>query len=199
MHPESLDNRVVDFLRGGLTPKACRLWLQRDKSHSRYQASSVVRKALTMLSGCDFRTRRASQLENIAADLRAGSTSASCTASLVRDKGLSPSHAKRLVRNAAENLRIASAASNRSHTVADTIQQLLAGSSPRECRELLKQSHGFTPKQAKAILRNAVVGANQQELHEAYVRAQLHDEANEYWEKSNGVEPAEAVHFLDLV
>ena len=59
-----------------------------------------------MLSGCDSRASRARQLEIIAADLRAGSTSASCTASLVRDKGLSPSHAKRLVRNAAENLRI---------------------------------------------------------------------------------------------
>lgn len=198
-HPKFLHNRVVDLLRGGLTPKACRLLLQREKSHSQDQASRVVAKASTMLCGCDGRTSRARQLEIIAADLRAGSTSASCSASLVRDKGLSPSHAKRLVRNAAVRLGIASTPSKRSRAVADTIQQLLDGSSPNECRELLKQSHGFTPKQVKTILRRAVLGANQQQLYEEYRRAQEHDEANELCEKNQGFVPGKAVHFLNLV
>ena len=198
MHPESLHDRVVDFLRGGLTPKACRRWLQRDKSHSQDQASSVVRKASTMLSGCDLRTRRARQLEDIAADLRAGSTRASCSASLVRDKGLSRIHAKRLVRNAAENLGIGAAASNRSRAVADTIDALRTGSSLDECRELLKHNHGFTPKQMKTILHKARVGSDQQEIHDEYVRAQWADEAKEYDDNVKALEAA-TVHFLDLV
>ena len=198
-HPDSLHNRVVDLLRGGLTPKACRLWLQREKSTSRDQASRVVVKASTMLNGCDGRTSKARQLESIAADLRAGSTRASCSASCVRDKGLSPSYAKRLARNAAEKLGIASAASNRSRAVADTIESLLTGSSPTECRDLLKHNHGFTPKQVKTILHKARVGADQQEIHEECVRAQWADESKEYDNNVKALEAAKAMHFLDLV
>ena len=198
-HPESLHNRVVDLLRGGLTPKACRLWLKRDNSHSGDQASSVVRKASAILKGCDGHTSRARQLEILTADLRAGSTPASCSASLVREKELSRSQAKRLVRTAAANLGIHSVASNRSRAVADTIEHLLAGSSLNECRVLLKQDHGWTPKQLKTILHKARVGADQQEIHEESVRAQWADEAKEYDDNVKALEAATAAHLLDLV
>ena len=160
-----------------------------------FSASGFERREESFDSGCDFRARRASQLENIAADLRAGSTRASCSASLVRDKGLSRSHTKRLVRNAAVQLGIGAAASNRSRAVADTIETLWTGSSLNERRELLKHNHSFTPKQVKTISRKALVGADQQQLHEEHVRAQAHDEVEERDDKFKAFEAAKTVHF----
>ena len=192
---------VVTRLRGGATPKACRLWLQRSQFHSQEQAKRVVRKAVSVLSRCDYPTSRARVrlLDSIGVDLRSGSTTASCCAALVRDKGFSRRHAQRIVRRAAVCSGVHSAASQRSHAVADTIESLLAGKTRRECSYLLARERGFTPKQLKTILDKAVLGAKQQQLHEEYCRAQQHDEANEVCDKNNGFAPGKAIHFLDLV
>ena len=188
---------VVTRLRGGATPKACRLWLLRSQSHSQEQAKRVVRKAMSVLRGCDGPTSRARMrlIDSIGGDLRTGSSTASCCAALVRDKGFSRRHAQRIVRKAAVCSGIHSAASQRSHVVADTIECLLAGKAQHECSDLLARERGFTPKQVKTILQKAVLGANQQQLHEEFCRSQEHDEANEVCEKNE----AKAMHFLDLV
>jgi len=192
---------VVTRLRGGATPKACRLWLQHSQSHSREQAKRLVRKAMSVLRGCDGPTNRTRMrlIDSIGVDLRSGSTTASCCAAMVRGKGLSRSQAHRIVRKAAESSGIHSAASQRSHAVADTIECLLAGKAQQECRDLLARERGFTPKQVKTILRKARVGADQQEIHEESVRAQWADEAKEYDDNVKALEAAKAMHFLDLV
>ena len=105
-------------------------------------------------------------LESTAADLRAGSTSASCCESLMHETGLSRSQARRIVRKAAVLYGIESAASRRSHAVTDTIELLLTGSSRAVCRELLMRDGAFTPKQVRLILHKAVADVNKQELHE---------------------------------
>ena len=150
-------------------------------------------------SGCGSHRSIALHLESTAADLRAGSTSASCCVSLMRKTGLSRSQAKRIVCKAAVLSGIDSAASRRSRAVADTIERLLAGSSRTVCRELLTRDGGFTPDQTLLILRKAVVGADQQEIHEECVRAQWADEAKEYDDNVKALEAATAVHLLDLV
>lgn len=181
---------VVTRLRGGATPKACRLWLQRNQSHSQEQAKRVVRQAMSVLRGCDGPTSiaRMRLIDSIGGDLRTGSSTASCCAALVRDKGFSRRQAQRIVRNAAGRSGIHSAASQRSQIVADTIECLVAGKAQPECSDLLARERSFTPKQVKTIMQKAVLGANQQQLHEAYCRAQEHDEANDVCEKkqSNG-------------
>lgn len=191
---------VVTRLRGGATPKACRLWLQRNQSHSQEQAKRVVRRAMSVLCGCDGPTSRGRMrlIDSIGGDLRAGSSTASCCAALVRDKGFSRSQAQRIVRNAAVRSGIHSAASQRSQIVADTIECLLAGKAQPECSDFLARERGFTPKQVKTIMQKAVLGASQQEIHDEYVRAQWADEAKEY---DNNVKALEAatVHFLNLV
>lgn len=199
---ESLCHQVVASLRGGSTPRACRLWLQRDQSRSLDQAKRIVRKAKSVLSGCDGPTTRARQLASIASDLRGGSTSSTCCASLMRETGLSRRQARRITSKVAALSGIDSTASKRSHAVADTVQRLLAGSSQKECRELLSHDRRFTPNQVRVILRNAVAGANQQELYDEYCRARACDEANEYNEKTKEFEQAtawkNAVHSLEL-
>ena len=134
-------------------------------------------------------------IDGIGGDLRIGSSTASCCADLVRDRGFSRRQAQRIVRKAAVRSGIQSAASQRSQVVADTIECLLAGKAQHECSDLLARERGFTPKQVKKILQKAVLGANQEQLHEEYCRAQEHDEANELCEKNE----AKAAHFLDLV
>lgn len=116
-------------------------------------------------------------LESTAADLRAGSTSASCCASLMHETGLSRSQARRIVRKAAVLYGIESAASRRSHAVTDTIELLLTGSSRAVCRELLTRDGAFTPEQVRLILHKAVADVNKQELREEYCRAQARCEA----------------------
>jgi hypothetical protein len=110
-------------------------------------------------------------IDSIGVDLRSGSTTASCCAALVRDKGFSCSQAQRIVRKAAVSSGMHSVASQRSRAVADTIECLLAGKAQQECKDLLARERGFTPKQVKTILRKALVGANQQEIHEECSRA----------------------------
>ena len=194
----SVHDQVVALLRGGTTPKACRLRLQRDGFHSRHQAKRVVRKAMSK-SGLVCHRSIAIQLESTAADLRAGSTSASCCASLMHEKGLSRRQAHRIVRKAAVMYGIESAASKRSHAVDDTIELLLTGSSRAVCRELLTRDGVFTPKQVRLILHKAVADVNKQELHEEYCRAQARCEASENDGKSKEHEQQKAIHFLDLV
>lgn len=149
---------------------------------------------MASLSGCDGPTSKARALliDSIAVDLRSGSTTASCCASLVRDKGLSRSQAQRIVRKAAVSSGVNCAASKRSHAVADTVEHLLAGGSRKECRDLLTHDRGFTPKQVKAIVCRAVVCANQQELYDKYIREQERDEAKEYDDKNKEFEQARA-------
>ena len=195
---ETVHDQIVALLRGGTTPKACRLRLQRDGFHSRHQAKRVVRKAMSK-SGLVCHRSIAIQLESTAADLRAGSTSASCCASLMHEKGLSRSQARRIVRKAAVLYGIASAASKRSYAVADTIELLLTGSSRAVCRELLTRDGVFTPKQVRLILHKAVADVNKQELHEDYCRAQARCEAKENDEENNEYEQPKAIRFLDLV
>ena len=187
---------VVTRLRGGATPKACRLWLQRNQSHSQEQAKRVVRQAMSVLRGCDGPTSRARMrlIDSIGGDLRTGSSTASCCAALVRDKGFSRRQAQRIVRNVAGRSGIHSAASQRSQIVADTIECLVAGKAQPECSDFLARERGFTPKQVKTIMQKAVLGASQQQLHEAYCRAQEHDEANDVREKNEAM----TAHFLDL-
>ena len=148
---------------------------------------------MSVLSGCDGPTARARQLASIAADLRGGSTSSTCCASLMRDTGLSRRQARRITSNVAALSGIDSTASKRSHAVADTVERLLSGSSRRECRELLSHERGFTPNQVRLILRNAVACANQRELYDEYCRAQACDEAKEYDEKNKEFEQAIAL------
>ena len=192
----SVHDQIVALLRGGTTPKACRLRLQCDGSHSQDQAHRVVRKAMSK-SGRGCHKSIALHLESTAADLRAGSTSASCCASLMQ-KGLSRSQAQRIVRKAAVLAGIESVASRRSHAVADTIELLLTGSSRVVCRELLTRDGVFTPKQVLFILRKAVAYVNKQELHEEYCRAQARCEANKNDGKNNDEQPT-AINFIDLV
>ena len=94
---------------------------------------------MSVLRGCDGPTNRTRMrlIDSIGVDLRSGSTTASCCAALVCDKGLSRSQAHRIVRKAAVSSGIHSAASQRSHAVADTIECLLAGKAQQECRDLL--------------------------------------------------------------
>ena len=195
---ESVHDGIVALLRGGTNPKACRLWLQRDGSQSQEQAKRVVRKAMSK-SGLGCHRSIALHLESTAADLRAGSTSASCCKSLMHDKGLSRSQAQRIVRKAAVLYGIESAASRRSHAVADTIELLLTGSSRAVCRELLTRDGVFTPKQVLLVLRKAVADVNKQELHEECCRAQARCQANENDGSNKECEQPTAVHFLDLV
>ena len=195
---ESVHDQIVALLRGGTTPKACRLRLRRDGSHSRDHAERVVWKAMSK-SGLGCHRSIALQLESTAAVLRAGSTSASCCASLMQEKQLSRSQARRIVRKASVLYGIESAASRRSHAVADTIELLLTGSSRAVCRALLTRDGAFTPKQVRLILHKAVADVNKQELHEAYCRAQARREANENDGKNKEHEQQKAVHFLDLV
>ena len=138
-------------------------------------------------------------LESTAADLRAGSTSASCCESLMHETGLSRSQARRIVRKAAVLYGIESAASRRSRAVADTIERLLTGSSRTVCRELLTRDGGFTPEQVRLILRKAVVGADQEEIRRENFLAQARCEANEYGEKCKEFEQTKAMRFLDVV
>ena len=194
----SVRDQVVALLRGGTTPKACRLRLQRDGSHSQDQAKRVVRKAMSK-SGLGCHRSIALHLESTAADLRAGSTSASCCASLMHEKGLSRRQAHRIVRKAAVMYGIESAASKRSHAVADTIELLLTGSSRAVCRELLTRDGVFTSKQVRLILHKAVADVNKQELHEEYCRAQARCEAKENDGKNKEHEQQKAIHFFDLV
>ena len=195
---ESVHDQLVTLLRGGTTPKACRLWLQRDGFHFRDQAQRVVRKAMSK-SGLVCHRSIAVQLESTAADLRAGSTSASCCAFLMHEKGLSRRQAHRMIRKAAVTYGIESAASKRGHAVADTIELLLTGSSRGVCRELLTRDGVFTPKQVRLILHKAVADVNKQELHEEYCRAQARCEAKENDGKNKEHEQQKAIHFLDLV
>ena len=194
---EPAHDQLCALLRGGATPKACRLLLQRDGSHSRDQAERAVRKAKSK-SGLSCRRSIALRLESTAADLRAGSTPASCCASL-HEKGLSRSQANRVVRKAVVLCGIESAASRRSHAVTDTIELLLTGSSKALCRDLLMRDGTFTPKQVRLILHQAVADVNKQVRHEEYCRAQALCEARESDSKNENNRQQKAIHFLDLV
>ena len=142
-----------------------------------------MRKALSALNTLDSHARSARRLKSIAAEFRSGSTPASRCASLMCDKGLSRSHAKRIVRSAAALSGVESAVSKRRRAIADTVERLLAGSPRKECRERLICDRSFTPKQVRMILHKACKEANLEEY--------FHDE--------NFDEQAKALQFLDLV
>jgi len=109
---------------------------------------------------CSLSIARSRLIGGIGAALIGGSTAASCCADL-RDKGFSRSHAYRIVRNAARLHDFDTAASQQSKAVTDVIDRLLGGSTPGECKYVLREK-GFSSKQTQTILRNAKQGAARQ-------------------------------------
>jgi len=174
---------VVERLPSGSTPRACRLLLERNSSHSRCHATQIVMRAVSALRSSDsFRSIVRSRLiDGIGAALVGGSTVASCCA-VLRGQGFSRSHAKRIVRKVARLRGLDTAASQRSQVVADIIDRLMGGRTLGECRYVLRE-RGFTSKQTRAILHKANQGAAQQ-------RAAIQDAAQSG--PSIGVETDEA-------
>ena len=123
---------AIDQLNSGVSAKACRAALVRDKGFTHKQVKLIARKALAGAGCTDLAAAREVAVAEVIEDLRADVTTKACRAILL-GKGWTIKQSKIIVRHAA----MRTSGRLRTHELCGVVVQLRAGVQYTTCLELL--------------------------------------------------------------
>ena len=155
MHMQS----AIDQLKSGVSAKACRAVLVRNKDFTHKRAKRIVRKALAGAGCTDLTAARKMHTQAAIDQLNSGVSAKACRAALVRDKGFTHKQAKLIARKALAGAGCTDLVAARKMHLQAAIDQLKSGVPAEACRTWLTHGNGFTHEQARRTVRKALAEA----------------------------------------